>query len=219
MNRRAFTLIELLAVIVIIGILAAITIPIVGKVRESAKAAQCVSNLRQIGMAFIAYCSDNKDRVPHQPGGTPGPSGDSTYWEVLGPYAGWTKPMRADVTAAAGTVMHCPAHIESPGAFSYRANHMIFVPEASGTLLTSQIDTPPFRVLFFECHTGMAWPPAGHPGSGYGKAPFPNGNNPSHGNNYNWLFADGHVKAGKYTIVSDWALHWWSAWPNPPVRP
>jgi prepilin-type N-terminal cleavage/methylation domain-containing protein/prepilin-type processing-associated H-X9-DG protein len=60
----AFTLIELLTVIAIIGILAAILIPVVGRVRESAKASQCVSNLRQIGMAAYAFAADNEDRLP-----------------------------------------------------------------------------------------------------------------------------------------------------------
>lgn len=48
-----FTLIELLTVIAIIGILAAILIPVVGSVRESAKSAQNVSNLRQIATALL----------------------------------------------------------------------------------------------------------------------------------------------------------------------
>ena len=59
----AFTLIELLTVIAIIGILAAIIIPVVGKARASAAGAQCVSHLRQIGIASLMFTSDNKGRV------------------------------------------------------------------------------------------------------------------------------------------------------------
>jgi prepilin-type N-terminal cleavage/methylation domain-containing protein len=62
--RKAFTLIELLTVIAIIGILAAILIPVVGQVRESAKGSLCRSNLRQIGVAAHLYAADNDDFLP-----------------------------------------------------------------------------------------------------------------------------------------------------------
>jgi prepilin-type N-terminal cleavage/methylation domain-containing protein/prepilin-type processing-associated H-X9-DG protein len=62
--RLAFTLIELLTVIAIIGILAAILVPTVAMVRESARKAHCVSNLRQIGVASLLYASQNNDRLP-----------------------------------------------------------------------------------------------------------------------------------------------------------
>ncbi len=62
---RAFTLIELLTVIAIIGVLAGILIPVVGKVRESARVAQGVSNLRQIGAAVHLYAAQNRDLLPY----------------------------------------------------------------------------------------------------------------------------------------------------------
>jgi prepilin-type N-terminal cleavage/methylation domain-containing protein len=59
-SPRGFTLIELLTVIAIIGILAAIIIPVVGKVRTTAKRAQGLSNLRQVNLAGLAYVNENK---------------------------------------------------------------------------------------------------------------------------------------------------------------
>lgn len=64
LNRRAFTLIELLTVIAIIGVLAAILIPVVGKMRESARTTQCIANLRTWGNATNLYVAENKGRLP-----------------------------------------------------------------------------------------------------------------------------------------------------------
>lgn len=55
----AFTMVELLAVIAIFGILIALLIPGVGKLRKSVQASHCASNLRQIQMANIAHAQDN----------------------------------------------------------------------------------------------------------------------------------------------------------------
>ena len=59
-----FTLVELLTVIAIIGVLAAIIIPTVGKVRESAQRTVDASNLREILKAAMLYAADHNDRLP-----------------------------------------------------------------------------------------------------------------------------------------------------------
>ena len=63
-GRKGFTLIELLVVIAIIAILAAILFPVFARAREKARAAQCMSNLKQLGLAIEMYSSDYDDRYP-----------------------------------------------------------------------------------------------------------------------------------------------------------
>lgn len=63
-SRRAFTLTELLTVIAIIGVLAAIIFPVVGKMRAASQKAACASNLRQIGIALNAFIADHKGALP-----------------------------------------------------------------------------------------------------------------------------------------------------------
>jgi prepilin-type N-terminal cleavage/methylation domain-containing protein/prepilin-type processing-associated H-X9-DG protein len=63
-GRRGFTLIELLVVIAIIAILAAILFPVFAQARESARKSSCLSNLKQIGTAFIMYATDYDGLLP-----------------------------------------------------------------------------------------------------------------------------------------------------------
>ena len=63
-NRTAFTLIELLMVIVIIGVLAALIVPAVSKAQDRAYTIQCASNERQMGLALTLYAGDNQDSYP-----------------------------------------------------------------------------------------------------------------------------------------------------------
>ncbi|CAA6679351.1 MULTISPECIES: type II secretion system protein [unclassified Lentimonas] len=74
-RRRAFTLIELLTVIAIIGILAAILIPAIVKVREKAAVAKNTSNLRQLGSAVQLYAMEHQ----HYP-----PASSPTYESKMG---------------------------------------------------------------------------------------------------------------------------------------
>src|SRR5436309_12319429 len=89
-RRSGFTLIELLVVIAIIAILAAILFPVFSQARAKARQATCVSNVRQLGIAFMGYVQDYDETYPpvdYDAGGV-----RWTWPELVNPYikAGFT---------------------------------------------------------------------------------------------------------------------------------
>ncbi len=78
--RFGFTLIELLVVIAIIAILAAMLFPVFSQVREKARQTTCLSNQKQIGLAFMAYAQDYDEMLPPS-NYAPNPSLPNWVWQ------------------------------------------------------------------------------------------------------------------------------------------
>jgi prepilin-type N-terminal cleavage/methylation domain-containing protein/prepilin-type processing-associated H-X9-DG protein len=122
MKRKAFTLIELLAVIAIISILASILFPVFARARENARRAGCLSNMKQIGLGVMMYVQDYDEKYPPSAYDTAA-SDVSAYWfGFIQPYIKSTQ------------VFQCPSS-GSTSRFdrNYGANQNLFTYKPNGS--------------------------------------------------------------------------------------
>jgi prepilin-type N-terminal cleavage/methylation domain-containing protein/prepilin-type processing-associated H-X9-DG protein len=129
--KRAFTLIELLVVIAIIAILAAILFPVFAQAKAAAKKTACLSNLKQLGVAFMLYQGDADDAFPN--------TGDPMLWTgqrfrwPLMPYLAIAQQQKAGAytsTNGMSPLLYCPMD-DSKNAFdgtSYAYSAALYYP-------------------------------------------------------------------------------------------
>ncbi len=125
--RAGFTLIEMLVVIAIIGILAALLLPVLSRAKERARAVQCLSNLRQMQLAWNLYADDNGGILPvNGSGRDAGQYADEPSW-VAGYLAKAHTTDNTNITLLTGTkyqrwgsiggytknpgIYHCPSDV------------------------------------------------------------------------------------------------------------
>lgn len=205
-NHKGFTLIELLVVIAIIAILAAILFPVFAKAREKARQASCLSNLKQIGLAFQQYAQDYDGVLCY------GCTGDASRFNsypcqiwmfAIAPYTGGGKNQNIGYN-----FMRCPSANPdlSNTPFSYAVNYPFIFPYDAPTNTPKTLDSLNSNT-FLACDSqqsaGVTFHPANWPfdydydGDGVADlsaAAFFGGSSNRHTGGTNCAFADGHAK-------------------------
>lgn len=234
-NRRAFTLIELLVVIAIIAILAAILFPVFAQARDKARAAACLSNVKQLATAIFMYVQDYDEVLPHHAGDVTdflNPTNATSTWQRgVHPYIKNDKVYFCPSSPQAPTQQETAANMHLPRS-SYQGNCVVI--SRTGTSL-ARIPAPADILFaqenFFKFFTAYNRPTQGtgntfaywhlidcrpqYPGLPMTGGPCGEQYNSRHFGGGNLVFVDGHAKyvqvnrmrSGMFGLVPDEAYN------------
>jgi prepilin-type processing-associated H-X9-DG protein/prepilin-type N-terminal cleavage/methylation domain-containing protein len=226
----AFTLTELLVVIAVMAILAALLLPALSKAKEKARSASCQNHLHQIGLAMEMYVSDHNVYPP----GLGGPP-LQTWADRLAPYnpVQWTNIAWQCPTyiAEGGTVVWQPpppggGNFKVSSGYAYNAFGMLgkhvprpewpglgelnlIVPDNRVVAPSEMYAVGDTRPMHNQSETGLFGPATMQPWELTTKGS--NEARPPHAGGYNLLFTDGHVELVKrrdYLFPPRAAQHW-----------
>ena len=209
-RRAAFTLLEILVVVAILALLAAILFPAFARARENARRTSCLSNLKQIGLGALQYAQDFDETMVGTELGDGTPVSPEYFWgEMLAPYTKSDQilqcPSESVRFARAVPVPGFPSGISQEWTYSYAIND---VRDAGANRIgaafarLSALTKPGETVLIVD-----GWPLAAKPSSaperhevawqlGSRDAPTKAGDdgNPRHLEGFVAVFCDGHSK-------------------------
>lgn len=181
-SLRAFTLVELLTVIAVIGVLASILVPVVGAVRNKARSAQCLSNMRQVGAASLLHIHERQGRLP-----------SISHLSRDGVSFSWTTTLRSYV--GPDFIGRCPARADHVSEVTYGWNDLLVTSSGEG-LPFGSCRTPSATLMLAEVPDDYTAEHIHFSGAARGvTAAFFRANVrvDVHASASNYLFVDGHV--------------------------
>ncbi|MEJ5253634.1 MAG: prepilin-type N-terminal cleavage/methylation domain-containing protein [Chthonomonadetes bacterium] len=216
-TRKGFTMVELLVVIAVVAILSSVLMPVFGRARAAARGSACVSNLRQIGQAFVMYAQDWEGSLPAA----------MPYAPVAPEGRAWMTALRPYITDM--RIWVCPENTQPVPSYAY--NTLLGFPRLMGAaygysgLMLDSITLPANTFLAYDTPNNRAdannlngatasymmyvspgqlaerhpnWESAYHERVQWQR--------PRHNDGNNVVFADGHVRWVRLAVVSPWSV-------------